>query len=57
MANSMDFDAARTARLRKALEKAQGQRLEQFVFEGHALATGYAKYLVEYLETQLEKRK
>ena len=37
--------------LRDAYEKAVQDGVEQFVFDGHALVTNYAKYLLEYADS------
>ena len=44
------FTKAKLARLKKAYDKARLQGEHQFMFEGKALITDYAKYLIEYLE-------
>ena len=38
--------------LRKAYKQAKDADVESFVFEGHELLMGYAKYLIEYLEME-----
>jgi hypothetical protein len=42
-----------------ALKRAQAHAIEtkqdQFKFEGHDMLVSYAKYLIEYLETQFGK--
>lgn len=46
------FDIPKRDRLRKAYSDAVEQKLDQFTFEGHEYVTGYAKYLLEYLDMQ-----
>jgi len=38
------------AKLRKEFETASNDNKESFMLCGHELLTGYAKYLIEYLE-------
>ena len=51
------FDHPRLARFKQAYHQATTEQQEEFTFEGHKFFTGYAKYLIEYLETQLHKGK
>lgn len=46
----IDFDRAKTRRLRAAYNRAVEAGKEQFTFEGNELLTSYAKYLLEYLD-------
>jgi len=34
---------------------AQREGVDVFIFDGHEFYTGYAKYLIEFLETRLPK--
>lgn len=40
-------------KLKSEYEKAVKDEKESFIFEGHELLVSYAKYLIEYAETQL----
>jgi hypothetical protein len=44
------FTRAKLERLKKAYDRARLKGEHQFMFEGKALLTNYAKYLIEYLE-------
>ncbi len=46
----MVFTPAKLKALRKAYLAASAASVEQFEFEGQVLVTGYAKYLLEYLD-------
>ena len=46
---SIMFTRAKLEALKEAYQKALGEGVEQFEFEGHPLIVGYAKYLIEYL--------
>jgi hypothetical protein len=50
------FDLAQAKRLKKAYDKAVANEVDQFEFEGLPWVTGYAKYLIEYLETQFREK-
>lgn len=50
---SVVFDILKRERLRKAYNDAVEKRLDQFTFEGQEYITGYAKYLLEYLDMEL----
>ena len=41
--------------LKKAYEQALKENKETFVFDGKILATSYAKYLLEYLQSYYSK--
>lgn len=47
------YDIAKKKRLRKAYHEAVKQKLNEFDFEGYTYVTGYAKYLLEYLDSEL----
>ena len=49
----MTFTKQDVKGLRAAYEKAVKDGIEVFVFKGQELFTGYAKYLLEYLESKL----
>ena len=40
-------------RLRLAYQTAKDNNSKSFIFDGHELVTGYAKYLLEYLDMVL----
>lgn len=40
--------------LEKLYNEAVASKQEQFVFKGHDLLTAYAKYVLEYLHTQMK---
>jgi len=48
--NVINWTRPMLERFRKALAKAKG---EAFIFEGNEFDPGYARYLIQYLETQL----
>lgn len=48
------FDAAALQALKKAYNRAVQEGQEQFMFSGQVLLVGYAKYLIEYLETKIK---
>lgn len=48
--DTVSFDRAKLARLKKVMAESTE---EQFEFEGKQYVRGYAKYLVQYLESQL----
>lgn len=52
----IDFDAAKLKRLIVAHKNAVAAGDDTFVFDGHELVCGYAKYLIEYLEQRLGTR-
>jgi len=49
----ISFDNNKYTKLRKAYKTALNDGKKSFVFEGHEVLVSYAKYLLEYLETQL----
>ncbi len=50
---TIQFDAAKVERLRAAYADARQRGATEFVFDGHALVTDYAMYLLEYLDGRL----
>lgn len=42
--------------LKKAYKKAVEQEKESFMFCGHKLVTGYAKYMIQHLEMNVYKQ-
>lgn len=51
----MTFDQEKVERFRTAYDKAQDDSQETFVFEGADFFTGYAKYVLEYLDSRQKK--
>ena len=52
----ISFDVPKYKKLHKAYRRAKNAGEDTFVFEGHEIVVGYAKYLLEYLETRLGSR-
>lgn len=50
----MSFTQEKFARFKKHYASAVGRNAESFKFEGNLFLTGYAKYLIEYLETKIK---
>lgn len=50
----MTFTIDTLKRLKIEYVAAKNKKQEIFVFDGHELLTDYAKYLIQYLETQLK---
>jgi hypothetical protein len=51
---TINFTRAKTEELRTKYSEAVKNGLEMFLFEGHQLVTSYAKYLLEYLDTNFK---
>lgn len=51
------FDRARLNRLMCAYAIAEADGEDSFIFDGVPLFTGYAKYLIEYLDWKLDGAK
>jgi hypothetical protein len=51
----VSFDWRKMRRLEKAYIKASEAQEDTFIFEGRPYVTMYAKYVVEYLKTQLSR--
>lgn len=52
---NIEFNAGKLSKLKKQYKSAKDGGKDTFMFEGHELDVGYAKYLIEYLETQFGK--
>lgn len=52
----ISFDKNKYNKLLKSYHRAKDSGVETFEFEGHEIVVGYAKYLLEYLETRLGSR-
>lgn len=50
----MEITPSKLAKLKRAYFDAIKDSQDDFVFDGHLLATGYAKYLIEYLTNRIE---
>lgn len=50
----IEFTPEKLKRLKKARASAVERGDTQFTFEGKEVLVSYAKYMIEYLETQLE---
>jgi hypothetical protein len=50
------IDANEIKSLKVAYQKAVEENREEFTYKGHTLLTGYAKYLIEYLELNNKKQ-
>ena len=51
---NIKFDKPMRDRLRRAYDAAVEAKADTFVFEGNVYVTGYAKYLLEYLDGRLK---
>ena len=47
---TIEWTPEKLARFKAAHRKASDARCNEFTFDGHEFATGYAMYLIEYLE-------
>ncbi len=47
------WDLPKLEELKRAREHAIAMKAESFVFEGHEVLVSYAKYLIQYLESEL----
>lgn len=50
MSDTIEFTPASFDAFKKLYEKNAAARSENFEFEGHTFVTGYAKYMIEYVE-------
>ena len=50
--DTIQFDSKLLKELKREYQKAVDENLESFMFHGHEFVTGYAKYLIEYLEME-----
>ena len=53
----MNFTYELFLKLKKEYSIAVKQQRQTFEFEGHTLLTDYAKYLIEYLDSQYNPKK
>lgn len=51
---TVNFDKKLLKELKRKYTNAKKENLETFEFANQPLLTGYAKYLIEYLETKLK---
>jgi hypothetical protein len=49
--DKIEFTPAKLKLLKQEYEKAKNK--ESFIFEGREILTSYAKYLIQYLESQI----
>lgn len=54
MSDSISLDKKSLRDLKKLYENAVANGLTEFQFQGKTLVTAYAKYVIEYAETQLK---
>lgn len=47
----IEYDRPKYLRLKRAYQLAVNSNQESFMFEGNEYVTNYAKYLIEYLES------
>lgn len=55
MNSTINFDRPKLAKLKREYAKAKEAGREQFTFDGSEFLVSYAKYLIEYLETQFSE--
>jgi hypothetical protein len=55
MTEHLEFSPPMIDELRGDYEDAVRSGAEEFTFHGHRLLTGYAKYLLEYLDNELRR--
>jgi hypothetical protein len=51
---TINFTRAKLAQLKDHYTMAKRRGADQFEFEGHPIIMAYAKYLIEYLESQFK---
>lgn len=56
MDNNIIFTPEKFKRLKKEYNKAMKENKESFKFENSEILTAYAKYLIEYLTNQFNKK-
>ena len=54
--NYINFDRPKLTRLKTASEQAKKNGEDCFTFDGEKILVSYAKYLIEYLESEFTKR-
>ncbi len=52
---TIEWDAAKRERLRKAYNEAKAAKAKEFMFDGHAFVTDYAKSLLEWLDMKIKE--
>jgi hypothetical protein len=55
MPKTITFDRQEVANLKRYYNKAVKDQTKSFFFRGNILLTAYAKYLIEYLDSQFKK--
>jgi hypothetical protein len=53
---SIRFDKAKLERLRAEYERASKAGEDQFTFEGALFLVSYARYMIQYLDSEFSKR-
>jgi hypothetical protein len=53
--NTVNWDRPKLERFKKEYEKAVKENVATFKFDGKEFVPGFAKYLIEYLETRIQK--
>jgi len=53
MSTTITWDRALLEKLRIAYTRAVNAGHDEFTFQDHVVVVGYAKYLIEYLDTRL----
>jgi hypothetical protein len=53
---NLTFDIKKLNKLKKVYAKSVEDGVESFDFEGNLILTAYAKYMIQYLEMQFERR-
>jgi late competence protein required for DNA uptake (superfamily II DNA/RNA helicase) len=49
----INWTPAMLARFKKAYDKAVTEKVDTFMFDGNEFVVGYAKYLIQYLDSVL----
>lgn len=49
---TVEFDREKFVKFKYAYNEAKEKNMAEFAFDGHGYAIGYAKYLIEYLESK-----
>jgi hypothetical protein len=55
--NTIRFTPTKLAQFKKAKADAEAQGKDSFTFEGKEVLCSYAKYVIEYVESQMGDRK
>ena len=52
---TINFNYEKLKQLKKQYQNSVDNNVEVFTFDGHEILTSYAKYLIQYLESNLKK--